>query len=433
MRGKSVAFSICEMSVQQVMDDEEQQQLVEEVLRQAAAGENRPARSLVKDVVCASLSGLGHNEKGHVVYTTLNLTSLSLGDIAILQSYPFLQRVHLDGNQLTSLSPLREAASLIHVSASHNKLKDDVFDAFVSSAKSLESLDLSFNQITSCSSGVRKYSFLQELRLAHNCITTIRKGDVDGMKSLRVVDVSNNQLTSIDTDAFASTPVTHLNVSLNELTEISFVLPVAATLTWVDASDNNMMHFEEVQKLSKLTTLLLAGNNTYDNSEILNLAKLPMLRELSLIGNPLCNLSHGINEPLDDDAGSDVVAADEAEKSGGASTGARRKAKQAHAPAASETQARPAVGAATNTDKTPDEEDAEEFAGLSLEQQYRLTILWRVPIITVLDGKAVTPQEVTLANNLQGGADRDKRSAARTKYLTAAAGSATNAIRMSRQ
>lgn len=416
------------------MEEDDQQQLVEEVLRQAAAeGGRRSSRPLTKEVVCASLSSLGHNERGHVIYTTINLTSLSLGDVAILRTYPYLQRVHLDGNQLTTLSPLREAASLISVSASHNNLKDDVFDAFTASSKSLEMLDLSFNQITSCAKGVRKYSFLQELRLAHNHVTAIRKGDVDNMKSLRVVDVSSNALTTIDNDAFAGTPLTHLNVSLNELTEIGFVLAVAPTLTWVDASDNNMMHFEEVQTLAKLTTLLLAGNNTYDNSEILNLAKLPMLRELSLIGNPLCNLSHGINEPLDDDGGSDIVAPDDVDKPSGHSTGARRKAKQHGDTHQQQQQATKVAAAPVSIDKAPDEEDAEEFAGLSLEQQYRLTILWRVPIITTLDGKAVTPQELTLGNNLQGGADREKRAAARTKYLTAAAGSATNAIRMARQ
>ena len=415
-------------------NEEENQQLIAEVIRQASAGGNRQARPLLKEVVCASLSGLGHNEKGHVVYTTLNLTSLSLGDINLLRSYPFLQRVHLDGNQLTTLAPLSEAVSLIAVSAAHNKLKNDVFGAFESSTKSLEFLDLSFNEITSIAGGVKKYPFLQELRIAHNGITSLRCGEIDDLHSLRVLDVSSNLLTTIETNAFVGCALTYLNVSLNELTDISFVLPLSRTLSWVDASDNNMMHFEEVQKLTKLTTLLLAGNNTYDNSEILNLAKLAMLRELSLIGNPLCNLSHGINEPLDDDAGSDVVAADEeGEKASGGTTGTRgRKA----APAATTVESNAVSGkpfaAATNIDKSPDEEDAEEFANLTLEQQYRLTILWRVPSITVLDGKTVTPQELTLANNLQGGADREKRSAARTKYLTAA-GSAANAIRQARQ
>jgi hypothetical protein len=161
----------------------------------------------------------------------------------------------------------------------------------------------------------------------------------------------------------------------------------------------------------------------YDQAELLYLSAVPTLREVSLIGNPLCNLSHGIHEAIDDDAASDIVAEDLIQ-------GASLKDQLSHSQSLE-----PAAKQNSLFSKTPEEDDEEELARLSLEQQYRLSVLWKAPNVTSLDGVPVSPQELTMAKNLQGGADRALRQRVKGKFLATsanAAGSAANTLRKAR-
>lgn len=393
----------------------------EEILESIKKRGVTTARPLQKEVIWASLSGLGHNENGHVIYTTAQLSSLTLNNIDALSSYRHLQRIHLDNNQLTSLSALQDLTSLVAVTASHNQLDEKVFRQLRASCHSLEKLDLSFNVITTLN-GCAAFQYLTDLVVSNNKLTSISRAQCDGLHSLSNLSLSDNEIAHIDPEAFAKSAIRKLNLSRNAITDARFVGPIQSTLAELNLADNNMMHFDVLTGLSQLISLDLSGNNVYDQSELLFVAKLPALRQLGLIGNPLCSLSHGLQEVLDDDAASDVVAADVAapKRDNGASS---EYIPVVAAPISKERAAPPDI------DQPPEVEDDEEHSRLSLEQQYRLMVLWKAPNVCMLDGIAVTPQELTMSKNLRGGADRAHRQEVKTKFLVPASGSAANTLR----
>lgn len=413
------------MSSHEFPSELDEQQVIQALLAtKGTAGHD--AKPLEKEVIWASLSGLGHNDRGLVVYTTCALSSLSLANIDALAAYPFLQRVVLDNNQLTTLQPLQHAASLLSLSAAYNKLDQSTFKFLRASSSTLEKIDLSFNKLTSLD-GVGAFPYLTEFHASNNGVKSITRGQFEGLRSLTTVVLQENQIATVDADAFAKCNVRHLNLSKNELTELKFVNRIQGSLATLNVADNNVMHFEPIVNLSLLSTLDLSGNNIYDQAELLMLAKVPALREVGLIGNPLCSLSHGIHDVLDDDAASDVVLDDvpPPKRDTPAEQQAARKTIVA-APISKERAAPPVV------DQSPEEEDDGELNSLSLEQQYRLIVLHKAPNIVKLDGVDVTPQELTLSKNLKGGADRTHRQEAKSKFLVSASGSAASTLRKSK-
>lgn len=403
----------------------DEEELVAKLLSRGSS-DNQAARPLEKEVIWASLSTLGHNEQGLAVYTTCSLSSLCLSNIDALSAYPFLQKVVLDNNQLTTLQPLQYATSLLSVSAAHNKLDSSVFKHLLASASSLEKLDVSFNQITTLN-GIGSFPYLCEVNASNNLIKEVTRGQLENLRSLSKVALNENHITVIDPEAFARSSIRHLNISKNEITDLRYVLPLSGTLATLNASDNNIMHFDGVVNLTLLASLDLSGNNIYDQTELLFLAKVPTLREVGLIGNPLCSLSHGIHDIVDDDAASDVVANDVAAPKRDTPSSQEKARKVIVAAPISKERAAPPV-----VDQTPEEEDEEEFNRLSLEQQYRLMVLFKAPNVSILDGIVVTPQEITMSKNLKGGADRAHRQEVKTKFLVTASGSAANSLRKAR-
>lgn len=412
----------------------DEQEIIDQILKK---GLNTDARPLAKDVICASLSCMGHNERGLVVYTTCTLASLCLSNIDSLASYPFLQRIVLDNNHLTTLQPLQHCRSLVSLSAAHNKLDKSVFKHVLASCASLERLDVSFNELTSLD-GVGAFPYLNEFYATNNHVKQLTRGQLEGLRSLTKVHLFENQISTIDPEAFSKCcNLRHLNLAKNEISDMRFVTMLEGCLVTLNLSDNNIMHFEAVLGMSVLTTLDLSGNNIYDHSELSYLARVPSLRDVGLLGNPLCSLSHGIHDVLDDDAASDIVIGDAAAPathashrdsalgiSSSSTSGVKRPI--VPAPISKERAAAPVV------DQAPEEEDEQELQKLSLEQQYRLTVLWKAPNILRLDGVDVPPQELTMSRNLRGGADRSHRQEMKTKFLSTASGSVINSIRKAR-
>jgi hypothetical protein len=413
------------MTIDDLPQELDEQQVIQALLATNSTS-GQDAKTLQKEVIWASLSGLGHNDRGLVVYTTCALSSLSLSNIDALSAYPFLQRLVLDNNHLTSLQPLQHAASLLSISAAYNKLDHSALKHLRASSSTLEKIDLSFNQLTTLD-GVGAFPYLTEFHASNNQVKSITRGQFEGLRSLTKLVLQENQIAAVDADAFSKCSIRHLNLSKNEIAELKFVNRIQGSLATLNVADNNVMHFEPIVNLMLLSTLDLSGNNIYDQAELLMLAKVPTLREVGLIGNPLCSLSHGIHDVLDDDAASDVVLDDvpPPKKDSIAEQHAARKTIVA-APISKERAAPPVV------DQSPEEEDDGELSALSLEQQYRLIVLHKAPNISKLDGVDVSPQELTLSKNLKGGADRTHRQEVKSKFLVSASGSAASSLRKSK-
>lgn len=384
-------------------------------------------RGLTLPVLQSSLSVLGHNDDGEVVFTTATLNALSLNSLDCIHKYVHLQRIFVDNNALSSLAPLRACESLVLVSAAFNQLDSRVFEDLLPAALTLQQLDLSDNHLTTLC-GVHRFPFLTSLAVNNNRITRLAASNqISNLASLSRLHLAGNSIGEIESGAFERCPLRCLDLSKNKIDSLAHFVPLAQTLTVIALEDNNVMHLTEVKALQKLHTLALAGNNIYEMHETLVLAELPLLRKLSLIGNPLCSPSTLPDAPLLEDDNSDIVRRDTEEVVHAPqrpSATKRSLTRVSRAVALEEPQN------AAFVPLLPDQEDALELEKKNEEERYRLSVLWRVPRVAELDGKVVEAAESAQAKNLEGGTDRDARSKSQKSFL-AASGSAVNSLRKS--
>jgi hypothetical protein len=391
----------------------------------SAGSQGMAPRPLAENVVSASLSCLGHNAAGRVVYTTATLNSLSLSSVDVLAKFRFLQKVLLDMNHLTTVAPLSACESLVHLSLSGNQLTEKAFDELRGAADTLQFLDVSRNRLTSLK-GAEHLRYLNTLLADGNKITTVRaKGEVSNLKSLWKLSLAENQITSIEQGAFLHCPLRILDLSRNELHDLTNALDLTKTLTVLGVEDNSLMHLSEVVQFAQLSAVNLAGNNLYDMAEVHMLAHLKLLRSLSLIGNPLCSFGAMPAAPIDDDATSDIVCPDDDDEQNADGTPVARRGRHQPSPprhptdgSSRPTRAVPSAVHATSLRKPqnapfqsqpPASVDEAHLSALRVEQRYRLHVVWRVPQLAALDGADVLPAEAADASNLVGGVDREQR------------------------
>lgn len=133
-----------------------------------------------------------------------------------------LQDLQLTHNKITKLGSFEGLVNLTFIHLQHNQLKEDAVSAAFRGLKSLEYLDLSFNQMTKLPAGLpislltlyldnnkinnipdeyfKRFNGLQYLRLSHN---ELADGGIPGnsfnISSLVELDLSYNKLKSIPT------------------------------------------------------------------------------------------------------------------------------------------------------------------------------------------------------------------------------------------
>ena len=112
------------------------------------------------------------------------------------------------------------------------------------------------------------------LMLKSNRITHIHNGDLTSYKLLNKLDLSKNKLTSsnIDENAFDGLDVLEeISLAKNSLQNLSFLIPVARTLTLLNVEDNKITFLEPFyfSSFTELKSLHLKGNDIetlFDNT-----------------------------------------------------------------------------------------------------------------------------------------------------------------------
>jgi len=393
------------------------------------------ARPLTYQIVQACLSQLKHTAQVRLAYTTATLNSLSLNTVQPLAKFPHVQKLLLDLNQLTDISPLAACTSLVTVSLAHNQLDNSCFAALDGAKVTLQYLDVSGNNITSLS-GVGRFRFLNTLLADDNGITTIEDSpqQLGNLHSLWRLSLAANDIKQIAPRAFAHSPLRSVNLSRNHLASLSPLLPLAPTLTSLLLEENNVMHIQDIAEFKNLVLLELAGNNIYELGETALLSRLPLLRTTTLVGNPLCSVNAVPDAPIEDDDDGDCVRRDgeDAPPPPGSHTAKKRKqrAPSRFVPAAERVAALREEKNAPYEPLAAHEEDEADLDDKDEEQRYRLQVIWRVPQIAALDGVSVSAEERAEAQNLVGGVDREKRIKAQRLLKTeGAAGSAARMLR----
>ncbi|KAH9582263.1 Leucine-rich repeat [Trypanosoma melophagium] len=241
---------------------------------------------LTEEAVQSALAVLCHNADGSLVYAEANLSSLHLTSISALSAYKHLQRLLLDNNNLHTLQPLRELHFLVYLSATNNKLGDDVFDDLTPSATTLERLNLSSNELTSLK-GIQQLPYLIDFIASHNQIEEIDNNDITALHSLTRLNLASNRISRIHLDAFARcNTVRRLDLSNNNLVNAQFVMHLSENLESLMLDHNSVERLTGFEVLHNLVWLHLAHNRITDWEELYTLTDLMNLRQLTLEENP---------------------------------------------------------------------------------------------------------------------------------------------------
>ncbi|KAM7114875.1 lumican [Molossus nigricans] len=147
--------------------------------------------------------------------------------------------LQLTNNKITKLGSLEGLVNLTFIHLQHNQLKDDGISAAFKGLKSLEYLDLSFNQMTKLPSSLP--TSLLTLYLDNNKINNIPDEYFKGFKGLQYLRLSHNDLadSGIPGNAFNVSSLLELDLSYNKLKSIPTV------------NENLENYYLEVNKLEK--------------------------------------------------------------------------------------------------------------------------------------------------------------------------------------
>lgn len=193
------------------------------------------------------ISGTEAESVKELVYAGKNLS-----EIGSLVYFRQIRKLDLSNNKLTSIDLGPFANLLEELYLSGNSLTELSF----AGAKSLKTVDVSKNSLTSCSgfsgTDLADFTFIDA---SHNKLKSFK---CSYAKALKNVNLSYNELTSCDLDG--CTAITDLNVGHNHLTEDtqSFVRPFKfAALVSLDLSNNDFVKLSsDVTWTDKWTNLL---------------------------------------------------------------------------------------------------------------------------------------------------------------------------------
>ncbi|KAI5691228.1 hypothetical protein MNV84_07933 [Leishmania braziliensis] len=249
--------------------------------------QSREMHDLTLEELYSSLSDLGHNPYGELVYTRSHLASKHLRAVPGLQQYAHLQRLCVNDNHLTELDAVRYMPQLVHLHACHNRLTSDVFASLAASAAGcLEQLYLDDNCITSLD-GLEKLPFLLDFTCRSNQVRHLPAHCLSAAQRLTRFSLRGNTLERVDTNAFAVAQLLReLELSENLLSSTDFLYSVTSKIEKVNIASNSVRRLSAaVEVLSCLSVLDVGRNELSGLKELLVLRRLKGLRTLEFAGN----------------------------------------------------------------------------------------------------------------------------------------------------
>ncbi|XP_022084871.1 protein phosphatase 1 regulatory subunit 7-like [Acanthaster planci] len=238
----------------------------------------------------------------------LDLSCNFIKQITNLHHMKDLRELKLYGNEITSGSNLESLVELHTLQLQHNRIQS--LGQCLSSLKKLKVLRLDSNclrklesrEIAACSqltfldissnkietlTSLNCLSALEELHATHNGLRAVT--DLSRCKKLNEVNLSYNKLTDIS--GLKGLPhVTILNLSHNSLTTGHMkALGKARSLQNLDVSNNQLAEVTCITELfPSLEVLNVSDNRILKWTSMCSLAKCSSLSELYLSGNPFC-------------------------------------------------------------------------------------------------------------------------------------------------
>jgi Leucine-rich repeat (LRR) protein len=191
----------------------------------------------------------------------LNLSGNHFEDISVVSSLPYILKLDIRGNRLSSLSLFNDSSTFLY----------------------LQHLNLSKNQITTLTS--LSLPKLQSLNLSQNQISKI--SDFSGHGSLKSLDLRGNKLTSLE-GLNDLTALEELYAAENAITSIHGIKN-AGSLKRLHLRKNALAGFEAkgLPALPNLVYLNFRENEVTESSSIGNLEVFPQLVKIVVADNPI--------------------------------------------------------------------------------------------------------------------------------------------------
>jgi internalin A len=273
------------------------------------------------------------NLSGMTGLTEIDLSSNLITDFSNLLTIPNLTNINLSNNQITSIPDISASWSNLSVLDLHSNLLQDV--SGVEGHSSIESLILYNNGLTKLH-GLSNLPELDELVIQSelenqippedqrpNIISVIEDsfnnvprlslstdhvldlgfqlGDnvqifnsFNDISTIALVDLSNQDIDFIDEFSFNLPNLAILNLSGNNISDLSFVLG-NPSLVYLDISDNpvtDLSYLADSEDLSQLQVLQSTNTNVTNLTDTLR--NLSSLEEVYLTGNPLQSIDNSL-------------------------------------------------------------------------------------------------------------------------------------------
>ncbi|XP_006027681.1 leucine-rich repeats and immunoglobulin-like domains protein 1 isoform X1 [Alligator sinensis] len=174
------------------------------------------------DLLDCSSRGLGALPRGLPAWpASLNLSYNKLTEIdpSAFTELPNLREVRLNNNELTTIPSLGAAPStVVSLYLHHNRIRS-IDASQLKPYVALETLDLSFNDITEIRSGSFPQGLhIKELYLGNNRISALEPGAFDGLsRSLLTLRLSKNRIAQLPVKAFKLPRLTQLELNRNRI------------------------------------------------------------------------------------------------------------------------------------------------------------------------------------------------------------------------
>ncbi|CAI5636054.1 leucine-rich repeat and guanylate kinase domain-containing protein isoform X3 [Oreochromis niloticus] len=234
---------------------------------------------LTAEMISNSIFQLGRFGTGlqHSFYI-LSLPSHNLSDISVLCSYVHLQKLELPHNKIQDLSCVSHMPYLVMLDASYNEISN--FFEF-QPPKNLKEVNFSHNRMTKMRD-LSAYASLTKLDLDYNSFSEI--SGLEQCCRLTHLSLAHNKISRIS--GLGGLPLTHLCLRGNHLEKIEG-LEHLKSLQVLDLSQNRITSLSGLENLHLLGSLNLEKNLVSEIQECKHIHDLLLLRDLSLVENPV--------------------------------------------------------------------------------------------------------------------------------------------------
>ncbi|XP_042078869.1 leucine-rich repeat and guanylate kinase domain-containing protein isoform X4 [Haplochromis burtoni] len=234
---------------------------------------------LTAEMISNSIFQLGRFGTGlqHSFYI-LSLPSHSLSDISVLCSYVHLQKLELPHNKIQDLSCVSHMPYLVVLDASYNEISN--FFEF-QPPKNLKEVNFAHNRMTKMRD-LSAYASLTKLVLDYNSFSEI--SGLEQCCRLTHLSLAHNKISRIS--GLGGLPLTHICLRGNHLEKIEG-LEHLKSLQVLDLSQNRITSLSGLENLHLLGSLNLEKNLVSEIQECKHIHDLLLLRDLSLVENPV--------------------------------------------------------------------------------------------------------------------------------------------------